>query len=166
MTVKDIQTAHHHDRKKTDFKKSCRTPFDAYSQVYNIRNITNTMKERTKGAICLIPTGKLQGRYHFLSLRTRRKITHGKFTEVPTTSVVVKRVTNMVIAEIQEEGIIFKNRNLVEIDDLLPDIEANDAYCEHAKNDAGVGVHAVGPPTNKESNASSYAMLNNQFADL
>ena len=74
------------------------------------------MEEGTQGAICLKPTGNLQGTYHFLSLHTGRKITRSKFTEVPDLSIVVKRVTRMAIAEKKEVGLLLENHNLVEIE--------------------------------------------------
>ena len=53
-----------------DFKKHCRCPFGAYVQVHDDRYITNTMVERTQGAIFLGPTVNIQGSYACMSLRT------------------------------------------------------------------------------------------------
>ena len=45
------------------WKKSCKLNFGAYAQVHEDRNVTNTLEERTQGAICLGPTDNLQ--YYF-----------------------------------------------------------------------------------------------------
>ena len=66
--------------------------FGVYAQVYDDRNVTNTLEDRTQGEICLGPTGNLQGTYNFFSLRSGKKITHGQFTEVPTPTIVMKQV--------------------------------------------------------------------------
>ena len=65
--------------KQLDFKKQGRCPFGAYVQSHNDRNVTNKMIDPTQGAICLGPTGNLQGYYAFLYLRTGRKITCNQF---------------------------------------------------------------------------------------
>ena len=62
--------------KSIDWKKSCKLHFGAYAQVYEDRNVTNTLEERTQGAICLGPTGNIQGTYNFFLLRSGKKITH------------------------------------------------------------------------------------------
>ena len=42
--------------KTLNWKKMCKLSFGAYAQLHEDRNITNTMIEWTKGAICLVPT--------------------------------------------------------------------------------------------------------------
>ena len=49
----------------------------------------NSTKSRTEPAICLGPTGNLQGTYNVLSHMTIQKITQGQFMEVPTGGVVI-----------------------------------------------------------------------------
>ena len=46
-----------------DWKKIYKLHFGAYIQVHEDRNVTNTLEERTQGAICLGTTGNLQGTY-------------------------------------------------------------------------------------------------------
>ena len=53
--------------KALDWNKSCKLHFGAYAQVYK------TLEKRTQGAICLGPTGNLQGTYNFFSLRSGEK---------------------------------------------------------------------------------------------
>ena len=45
--------------KATDWKKSCKLHFEAYTQVHKDRNLSNTLEKRTQVAICLGPTGNL-----------------------------------------------------------------------------------------------------------
>ena len=79
MTVKDL-----------DWKKSCNLHFGAYAQVHTYRNVTNMLEEITQGAICIGTTGNLQGTYNLFSLRSRKKITCGQFTDVPTPTIFMK----------------------------------------------------------------------------
>ena len=55
--------------KELDWKKSRKLQFGAYAQVYEDRNNTNTLEERTQGAICLDTTGNLQWAYKFFLIR-------------------------------------------------------------------------------------------------
>ena len=64
--------------KKLDWKKSCKLHFGAYAQVHKDRNVTNTLEERTQGAICLGPIDNLQGTYNFFSLQSEKNITRGQ----------------------------------------------------------------------------------------
>ncbi len=82
-------------RHKLDAKLHCKVPFGAYCEVHVDPNITNIMEPRTKWAISLWPTGNMQGSYKFLSLTTRKKITQRKFTEMPMTNGVIRRIEKM-----------------------------------------------------------------------
>ena len=59
--------------KALDWKNSCKLNFGAYAQVHEDRNVTNTLEERTQEAICLGPTGNLQGTHNFFSIRSGEK---------------------------------------------------------------------------------------------
>ena len=50
--------------KALDWKKICKLHSGAYAQLHKDRNVTNTLEERTQKAICLGPTGNLQGTYN------------------------------------------------------------------------------------------------------
>jgi hypothetical protein len=76
--------------------------------------ITNTLEPRTKWAICMGPTGDLQGIYKFLSLATGRKVTRRKFTEMPVTEAAIKQVKEMAVKDGAVKGINFKDRKGVE----------------------------------------------------
>jgi hypothetical protein len=60
------------------------------------------------------PTGNLQGSYKFLSLSTGKKVTRRKFTEMPITDSVIKKVQEMAVKDGAVNGISFKNRKGVE----------------------------------------------------
>ena len=106
--------------KSLNWKKICKILFGPYVQVHEDRNGPNTLEERTQGAICIGPTGNLQGNYNFFLLSSSKKITLGQLTEMPTPVIV--------IAEKQNEGLIFENRTSTTVNDILPDYEANEAF--------------------------------------
>jgi hypothetical protein len=58
-----------------DFAKHCKLPFGAYAEAHAEYPQTNTMAQRTRGVICLGPTGNFQGSYKMMCLKTDRKIT-------------------------------------------------------------------------------------------
>jgi hypothetical protein len=58
-----------------DYNKHCRLPFGAYVETHEDNDTTNTMVERTRGAICLGPTANFQGSYRFFCLNTGRRVT-------------------------------------------------------------------------------------------
>jgi hypothetical protein len=86
-------------RHKLDAKLHCRSPFGSYCEVHVDPDITNTLDPRTKWAICMGPTGNLQGSYKFLSLATGKKVTRRKFTEMPITELVIKQVEAMAVKD-------------------------------------------------------------------
>jgi hypothetical protein len=93
-----------------DFNKHCQTPFGAYAEVHEDRNITNTMSERTQPAICLGPTANFQGSYKFLSLRTGKSKTRKQFKELPMPDSIIKPVDAMSEREQQDKTITFSDR--------------------------------------------------------
>jgi len=77
-------------------------------------DITNMLEPRTNWAICMRPTGNLQGSYKFLSLATGKKVTQSKFTEMPVTDAVIKQVEEMAVKDGAIKGINFKDRKGLE----------------------------------------------------
>jgi hypothetical protein len=77
-------------RHKLDGKLHCKAPFGLYCEVHVDLDIMNTMKPRTKWAICLGPTGNRQGSYNFLSLMTGDKNIRRNLTKIPVTKSVIK----------------------------------------------------------------------------
>ena len=82
-----------------DYKTHCSLEFGAYAETHDDKEKTNTMVERTGGAICLGPSTNLQGGYKFLSLRSGRKITRHQFYAVPMPTTVRDRVHAMAYKE-------------------------------------------------------------------
>ncbi len=97
-------------RTKLDAKLHCRAPFGSYCEMHIDPDITNTLEPRTNWAICMGPTGNLQGSYKFLSLATGKKVTRRKFTEMPVTDAVMKQVEEMAVKDGAIKGINFKDR--------------------------------------------------------
>jgi hypothetical protein len=98
-------------RHKLDAKLHCKSSFGSYCKVRVNPDITNTMKPRTKWAICLGPTGNRQGSYKFMSSTTENKIIRRNFTEMPVTESVIKQVKQMAAKDKLQKGLSFKNRH-------------------------------------------------------
>ncbi len=92
--------------RRLDAKLHCKVPFGAYCEVHVDPDITDTMEPRTRWAICLGPTGNMQGSYKFLSLMTEKKVTRRKFAEMPMTDSVIRRINSLG----NKSGLLFKNR--------------------------------------------------------
>jgi hypothetical protein len=86
----------------------------SYCEMHVDPEITNTMDPRTKWAICLGPTGNLQGSYKSLSLAMGKKVTRRKFTEMPITESVIEQVEKMAVKDGARKGLSFKNRKGIE----------------------------------------------------
>jgi hypothetical protein len=51
-----------------DFAKQCKLTFGAYAEAHEEYAQTNTMAQRTRGVICLGPTGSFQGSYNMMCI--------------------------------------------------------------------------------------------------
>ena len=71
-----------------------------------------------------------------------KKITCEQFTEVPTPTIIMKRVAEMALAEKQNKDLIFLNRTGATINDLLTDDKANEAFDKIDGNITGVECEA------------------------
>ena len=69
--------------------------FGSYCEVHEENTPTNSMKLRGIPAICLGPTGNIQGTYSFLNLATGLVIKRRRFTELPAPDSVIKRVATL-----------------------------------------------------------------------
>jgi hypothetical protein len=83
-------------RHRLDAKLHFKVPFGVYCEVHVDPDIMNRMEPRTIWGICLGPKGNMQGSYKFLSLTTRKKVTGRKFTEMPLTVSVIRRINSLV----------------------------------------------------------------------
>jgi Reverse transcriptase (RNA-dependent DNA polymerase) len=107
-----------------DFKKHCQLQFGSYVQAHEEPSPTNTQAARTVGAICLGPTGNLQGSYKFLNLRTGKRITRRSWTHLPMPQEVIDRVNELGKAQGQPELLSFfdrKGRMIGDVAELHPD---------------------------------------------
>ena len=90
-----------------DFLKHCTTPFGSYCQVFQDNQPSNTAKERTVAAICLGPTGNLQGSYKYFALETRKKITRPQAKALPMPDSVIAWVDKIAAEQNMPANIIF-----------------------------------------------------------
>jgi hypothetical protein len=84
---------------KVDVSKQAKLCFGDYVQVHEDDMITNTMKERTVGALCLGPSGNVQGGYIFVSLATWSVIRRRSWTSLP----IPKEIIDLVNSKVKEE---------------------------------------------------------------
>ena len=73
---------------KLDAKRHCQAPFGAYCKIHEENDPTSSMKSHGIPAICLGPTGNLQGMYSLLNLATSLVTKWCCFTELPTPDLV------------------------------------------------------------------------------
>jgi hypothetical protein len=79
---------------KTDYLRECKIGFGEYVQVYNDDDTTNSMRERTRGAISLGTSGNLQGTYLFMDLITWKVIKRRAWTVLPMPVEVINQLNS------------------------------------------------------------------------
>ncbi|KAL7463061.1 hypothetical protein ACHAXS_003437 [Conticribra weissflogii] len=82
-------------RQRIDYSKHCKAQFGSYCTVFDDPNPTNTMVAQTQPAVCLGPTGNLQGTYKFFALNTGRVIKRRQFKELPMPKSMVKTIESL-----------------------------------------------------------------------
>lgn len=127
-----------------DAKKHCVIPFGAYAQTHEQHD--NSMDSRTMGAIALRPTGNAQGGHFFYNLRTGKRISRNRWTELPMPDEVVKRVEQMSDSA-SVNRLTFGNRNNEDDDD----------------ND--VETHSIGSGPSSESGSTSGSRSDGEDGD-
>jgi hypothetical protein len=108
-----------------DYKKQFRLSIGDYCQVHENYTPRNSQLPRTQGAICLGPSGNIQGGYYFMSLRSGLKITRYSWTLIPMPDTVIDQVNTLGSAE--PEILSFadrRGRKIGEID--IPDVDSDD----------------------------------------
>ena len=90
-----------------DFKKHCQLPFGTYVQAHEEPLPSNTQQARMVGAICLGPTGNLQGSYKFLNLQMGKQIICHKWTPLPMPQEVIDHVNALGKADGQPDLLTF-----------------------------------------------------------
>jgi hypothetical protein len=148
-----------------DYTKHCKIPFGSYVQTHEEPDITNTQAARTGGAICLGPTGNLQGSFKFLNLRTGRLITRRNWTSLPMPNEVIERVNALGKAEGQPSLLTFYDRRGLTIGELdLPNkIESDDPEYDEFDDEAD-GLEPQ--TTNEEFGHDNDVILEDQNTNL
>jgi hypothetical protein len=93
-----------------DYQKHCRLQFGSYVQAHQEPSPTNTQAARTVGAIYLGPTGNIQGSYKFLNLRTGKRITRIRWTQLPMPQEVIDCAGQLGRADRQPELLTFDRK--------------------------------------------------------
>jgi hypothetical protein len=93
-----------------DCNTHCQLQFGNYVQAHQEPDPTNAQAARTVGAICLGPTGNMQGSCKFLNLRTGKRITCRRWTLLPMPQEVIERVNQLGTADGQPELLTFYDR--------------------------------------------------------
>ena len=76
-----------------DYNKHFKLQFGSYVQAHQEPSPTNTQAACAVGAICLGPTGNIQGSYKFLDLTTGKRITWRRWTPLlPMPQEVIEQV--------------------------------------------------------------------------
>ena len=104
-----------------DCAKNCKILFGSYCQVFQDNQPSDTDKECTVPAICLGPTGNLQGSYVYFSLESGKKITRPQATSLLITDSdsIIEWVEKISRLQNMSENIVFMtNRGeIVKVDD-------------------------------------------------
>jgi hypothetical protein len=154
-----------------DYSKHCKVPFGAYVETHEENSPTNTMSERTRGAVCLGPSANFQGSYKLLCLRTGRKIVRKQFTELPMPDSVIKRVEAISARDKRSGNMVFSARDGTTIGDDRDDDDDEDvtAGLDNGENDdTGEERSQKKPPgiPLENQNGPSSDEINNEEAEL
>jgi hypothetical protein len=72
-----------------DYKKHMSLQLGQYCQVHEEDNPHNSQIARTKGAISLVPSGNLQGRFKFMALNSGKKSIRRSWDVIPMPDIVI-----------------------------------------------------------------------------
>jgi hypothetical protein len=171
-------------RHKLDYKNHCRALFGSYCETYEDHEIgRNTTRSRGMPAICLGPTGNIQGTYQFFSLATGQIIKRRGFYKLPALQSVIDRVTYFARNNGVSRNLVFTDRHCVpftwpdnhvstDLDDApvapYPDIPAKMPGVQFIRDDiAGVSSDDPLPDnTNQEPDWTEIAEEARYNADL
>ena len=134
---------------KFDYNRHCKVELGAYVQTHDEPSPSNSMKERTTGAIALRCVNNVQGGYIFMSLNTGKILKRRRFTILPMPNDVIARVEQMATAEGAEEEIRFGDRHGDDVPGMdhdeateAPEIVENDELPEIEESDEEIVVEA------------------------
>ena len=80
--------------RRIDIKKDCKHGFGDYVQVIN-NEVNNSMTERSRGAIALLPTGNLDGSWWYFCLDTGKPVRRRTAKELPMPQEVIDRLNEL-----------------------------------------------------------------------
>jgi len=92
-----------------NYKSDCRLAFGAYVQAHQEPSPSNSQEACTVSAICLGPSGNIQGSFEFLNLTTSRKIMHRSWNALPKPQEVINRVNQLGKADSQPSVLSFSD---------------------------------------------------------
>jgi hypothetical protein len=101
-----------------DYKKHLSLQLGQYCQVHEDDTPRNSQLPRTQGAICLGPSGNLQGDFKFINLNTAKKISRQSWDIIPMPQTVIDQVN--ILSKDQPEQFIFTVRKGRLIGDVEP----------------------------------------------
>ena len=78
-----------------DYKKNLCLQIGQYCQVHEEDPPRNSQTTRTRGAICIGPSGNLQGGFKFLALNSVKKIVRRSWDAIPMPDTVIDRINTL-----------------------------------------------------------------------
>ena len=104
--------------------------FGTFVHIFNDNNPTNTMAQRTTGAIALNSTGNTKGGYFFLNLETGKRVPRHQWTVLPMPNSVMQQVHFLGLRDnmplLKDYDLLFERRPGVPLDDSTLADEALD----------------------------------------
>jgi hypothetical protein len=111
--------------RKINYNTDLRIYFGQYVQVTS-GNIDNSMRQRTSGAIAMLPTGNEKGTIHFYDLSTKRIIQRDHFIELPLNDQTIEHINKLAMNEKSQPSTLMnisRGYKKIDIDTALPDQE-------------------------------------------
>ena len=99
-----------------DYKKHLSLQFGQYCQVHEEDPPCNSQAPRTRGAICMGPSGNQQGGFKFMSLNSAKKNTRKNWDVIPMPDMVIARVNGL--GKDQAELLTFTDRKAQQIGEI------------------------------------------------
>ena len=86
-------------------KKNLGLHIKQYCKVHKEETTQNSYQQRNKGAICMGPSGNLQGGFNFMSLRSMQKITRRSWDMILIPDTVIYRIN--ILVKYKQELLVF-----------------------------------------------------------
>jgi hypothetical protein len=107
------------------YKRHLSLQIGQYCQIHEEDTPRNSQLPRTRGAICLGPSGNAQGGFKFLSLRSNKKVVRRSWDAIPMPDTVIDRVNTL--GHDQPAELVFTDRKGCPIGDIeLPGVDGDD----------------------------------------